>query len=103
MVNSGAPGEWAQDGAQRLPGVILIAQRPEAVLLLEGSNDLGAIRDDRHQLRLERDRSHGQGDPQPRRAGISVDAAAAASERREEHSREPGPRAERSHPSDGGW
>ena len=41
MVNSGAPGEWAQDGAQRLPGV-LIAQRPEAVLLLEGYNDLGA-------------------------------------------------------------
>ena len=41
MVNSGVPGEWAQDGAQRLPGV-LIAQRPEAVLLLEGYNDLGA-------------------------------------------------------------
>lgn len=41
MVNSGVPGEWAQDGSQRLPGV-LIAQRPEAVLLLEGSNDLGA-------------------------------------------------------------
>ena len=41
MVNSGAPGEWAQDGARRLPGV-LANQRPEAVLLLEGYNDLGA-------------------------------------------------------------
>jgi lysophospholipase L1-like esterase len=41
MVNSGVPGEWAQDGAQRLPN-ILANQRPEAVLLLEGYNDLGA-------------------------------------------------------------
>ena len=41
MVNSGVPGEWAQDGARRLPGV-LANQRPEAVLLLEGYNDLGA-------------------------------------------------------------
>jgi lysophospholipase L1-like esterase len=41
VVNSGAPGEWAQDGAQRLPGV-MSSVRPEAVLLLEGYNDLGA-------------------------------------------------------------
>jgi lysophospholipase L1-like esterase len=42
MINSGVPGEWAQDGARRLPG-ILSNQRPEVVLLLEGYNDLGAI------------------------------------------------------------
>ena len=41
VVNSGVPGEWAQDGAVRLPGV-MSSVRPEAVLLLEGYNDLGA-------------------------------------------------------------
>ena len=41
VVNNGLPGEWAQDGALRLPGVMSNA-RPEAVLLLEGYNDLGA-------------------------------------------------------------
>jgi lysophospholipase L1-like esterase len=41
VVNSGKPGEWAQDGALRLPGV-LSNVRPEAVMLLEGYNDLGA-------------------------------------------------------------
>ena len=33
VVNSGVPGEWAQDGALRLPGV-MSSVRPEAVLLL---------------------------------------------------------------------
>jgi lysophospholipase L1-like esterase len=41
VVNSGRPGEWAQDGSLRLPGV-MSSVRPEAVLLLEGYNDLGA-------------------------------------------------------------
>jgi lysophospholipase L1-like esterase len=40
VINAGLSGEWAQDGALRLPGV-LTANRPEAVLLLEGVNDLG--------------------------------------------------------------
>jgi lysophospholipase L1-like esterase len=40
VINTGLSGEWAQDGALRLPGV-LTANRPEAVLLLEGVNDLG--------------------------------------------------------------
>jgi lysophospholipase L1-like esterase len=42
MTNSGAPGEWAEDGARRLPG-ILASQRPEVVLLMEGINELGAL------------------------------------------------------------
>lgn len=42
MTNAGAPGEWADDGARRLPNVLANA-RPEAVLLLEGVNDLGAL------------------------------------------------------------
>ena len=42
VVNAGWPGEWAEDGARRLPGV-LSAQRPEAVLLLEGINELAAL------------------------------------------------------------
>ena len=41
VTNSGLSGEWAQDGALRLPGVMSNV-RPEAVLLLEGYNDLGA-------------------------------------------------------------
>ena len=41
MVNSSVAGEWAQDGVKRLPGV-MANLRPEAVLLLEGYNDLGA-------------------------------------------------------------
>ena len=41
MTNSSVPGEWAQDGVKRLPNV-LANLRPEAVLLLEGYNDLGA-------------------------------------------------------------
>jgi lysophospholipase L1-like esterase len=40
VINAGLSGEWAQDGALRLPGV-MTANRPEAVLLLEGVNDLG--------------------------------------------------------------
>ena len=39
VINSGAPGEWATDGVQRLPGV-MSSQRPDAVLLLEGANEL---------------------------------------------------------------
>jgi lysophospholipase L1-like esterase len=41
VINAGAPGEWAQDGVRRLPNVLANA-RPEAVLLFEGLNDLGA-------------------------------------------------------------
>jgi lysophospholipase L1-like esterase len=41
ITNSSVPGEWAQDGVKRLPNV-LANLRPEAVLLLEGYNDLGA-------------------------------------------------------------
>jgi lysophospholipase L1-like esterase len=41
VTNSSVPGEWAQDGVKRLPNV-LANLRPEAVLLLEGGNDLGA-------------------------------------------------------------
>ena len=41
VINSGLPGEWAEDGMLRLPGV-LSTNRPEAVLLLEGINDLSA-------------------------------------------------------------
>jgi len=42
ITNAGVPGEWAQDGARRLPG-ILANSRPEAVLLLEGVNDVAAL------------------------------------------------------------
>jgi lysophospholipase L1-like esterase len=42
MTNAGAPTEWAEDGALRLPGV-LAANRPQAVLLLEGVNDVAAL------------------------------------------------------------
>jgi lysophospholipase L1-like esterase len=41
VINAGLPSEWAEDGVLRLPGV-LAANRPEAVLLLEGLNDLSA-------------------------------------------------------------
>jgi lysophospholipase L1-like esterase len=41
IINSSVPGEWAQDGVKRLPGV-MANLRPEVVLLLEGYNDLGA-------------------------------------------------------------
>jgi lysophospholipase L1-like esterase len=41
VATSSVPGEWAQDGVKRLPGV-LANLRPEAVFLLEGYNDLGA-------------------------------------------------------------
>jgi lysophospholipase L1-like esterase len=42
VVNAGRPGEWAEDGAVRLPGVMSTV-RPEAVLLLEGLNELAAL------------------------------------------------------------
>jgi lysophospholipase L1-like esterase len=42
VTNAGAPGEWAEDGAIRLPGV-MSNLRPEAVLLMEGSNELAAL------------------------------------------------------------
>jgi lysophospholipase L1-like esterase len=42
VTNAGWPGEWAEDGVKRLPGM-LSSFRPEAVLLLEGSNDLAAL------------------------------------------------------------
>jgi lysophospholipase L1-like esterase len=41
VINAGLPGEWAEDAVLRLPGV-LTANRPEAVLLLHGINDLSA-------------------------------------------------------------
>jgi lysophospholipase L1-like esterase len=42
MVNAGRPGEWAEDGAVRLPGV-LANERPEVVMLVQGVNELGAL------------------------------------------------------------
>jgi lysophospholipase L1-like esterase len=42
VANSGNAAEWAEDGAKRLPGVLANA-RPEAVLLLEGINDISAL------------------------------------------------------------
>jgi lysophospholipase L1-like esterase len=42
VLNAGRSGEWAEDGAVRLPGV-LSSTRPEAVLVLEGMNDLVAL------------------------------------------------------------
>ncbi|MFH0983154.1 MAG: SGNH/GDSL hydrolase family protein [Planctomycetota bacterium] len=44
MVNLGRGGEWAQDGALRLPGA-LEAERPQVLLLMEGTNDLNALGD----------------------------------------------------------
>ncbi|MBA3269576.1 MAG: HYR domain-containing protein, partial [Acidobacteria bacterium] len=41
VINAGSPGEWAEDGAIRLPGV-MSSVRPEAVLLLQGANEIGA-------------------------------------------------------------
>jgi lysophospholipase L1-like esterase len=42
VTNAGVAGEWAEDGVKRLPGV-LSSSRPEAVLLLEGANELAAL------------------------------------------------------------
>jgi lysophospholipase L1-like esterase len=42
VINSGSPTEWAEDGALRFPGV-MSNTRPQAVLLLEGVNDLAAL------------------------------------------------------------
>jgi len=42
ITNAGLSGEWAADGARRFPAV-MSALRPEAVLLLEGANDLAAL------------------------------------------------------------
>lgn len=42
MTNAGRPGEWAEDGAVRLPGV-MASVRPQAVLLLQGVNELFAL------------------------------------------------------------
>ena len=42
VVNEGKPGEWAEDGAKRLPAVIR-AVNPEVLMLLEGVNDLSAL------------------------------------------------------------
>lgn len=41
VTNAGKSGEWASDGAKRLPSV-LAATRPQVVLLLSGANDLEA-------------------------------------------------------------
>lgn len=41
VINSGLPGEWAQDAERRLPGVLANA-RPDVVLLLDGYNDISA-------------------------------------------------------------
>lgn len=42
VVNAGFSGEWAQDGAKRLPK-ILDTTHAEVLLLLEGANDLAAL------------------------------------------------------------
>jgi lysophospholipase L1-like esterase len=42
VINAGSPGEWAEDGAIRLPGV-LATNRPEVVLLLQGVNEVSAL------------------------------------------------------------
>jgi lysophospholipase L1-like esterase len=42
VVNAGRSGEWAEDGALRLPG-LMSSSRPEVVLLLQGMNDLLAL------------------------------------------------------------
>jgi lysophospholipase L1-like esterase len=42
VTNAGWSGEWAEDGAVRLPGM-MSAFRPEAVLLLEGVNEIAAL------------------------------------------------------------
>lgn len=41
VINSGVPGEGAEAGARRLPGVMANA-RPQVLLLLEGANELSA-------------------------------------------------------------
>jgi len=43
--NEGRLGEWAQDGQLRFAGVVR-AVRPDVVLIMEGSNDLTAQRED---------------------------------------------------------
>ncbi len=42
VANAGQPGEWAEDGAKRLPGVMSTI-RPEVLLLLHGVNDLASL------------------------------------------------------------
>lgn len=42
VINAGKPSEWAEDGALRFPGV-MANQRPEVVLLMQGTNDLAAL------------------------------------------------------------
>jgi lysophospholipase L1-like esterase len=42
VTNAGRSGEWATEGAKRFPDV-MANQRPEAVVLLEGANDLAAL------------------------------------------------------------
>jgi lysophospholipase L1-like esterase len=42
VANEGRPGEWAEDGARRLPGVIS-SSRTEVLLLLHGYNELASF------------------------------------------------------------
>jgi lysophospholipase L1-like esterase len=42
VINEGKPGEWAQDGAKRLP-IAMRQHNPEVLLLFEGLNDLSAL------------------------------------------------------------
>jgi len=42
VANAGRSGEWAEEGARRLPGVMANG-RPDALLLLEGVNELAAL------------------------------------------------------------
>ena len=42
VVNGGRSGEWAEDGARRLPGV-MASVRPEVLLLLHGANELTGL------------------------------------------------------------
>jgi lysophospholipase L1-like esterase len=42
VTNAGRSGEWAEEGARRLPGVITNV-RPDVLLLLEGVNELASL------------------------------------------------------------
>ena len=44
VINAGLPGEWAEDGAARLPG-LMTNVRPDALLLMHGYNELATFGD----------------------------------------------------------
>jgi lysophospholipase L1-like esterase len=45
VISAGLSGETAQDGAKRLPSVVIVS-RPEVVILLEGTNDVNTTQAD---------------------------------------------------------